>query len=104
VKTIPYSWCAKLLRELGLVHIRTSGSHQIWNYPTGAGRALLRPVIIREKDKDIPVAHLMTNLHTLVESEVLTEAGFAQMLEDLQNPKAARARKRREEADGTEEA
>ena len=65
MKSIPYQQYVALLKILGLVHIRTEASHQIWDFPAGSGRTLLRPVTIRDKDKDIPVLHMHTNLVTL---------------------------------------
>ena len=61
--------------------------------------ALLRHLIIRDKDKDIPVLHMHTNLTTLELSGVVTRAEFNRMLAEQANPKAAKAaaRKRKDQ-------
>ena len=51
------------LRKHGLVHIRSTGSHEIWDRSTVP--KLIRPITIREKDKDIPLLFIKTNLETL---------------------------------------
>jgi len=50
------------MKKKGLVFKRTKGSHDIWDYPDDS---LLRPVVIRSKDKEIPGGHIHTNLITL---------------------------------------
>jgi predicted RNA binding protein YcfA (HicA-like mRNA interferase family) len=66
IKQIPISKFIKYLESLGLVYIRTSASHDYYNYPAGhPNGSLLRPVTIRTKYKDIPLAHIHTNLITL---------------------------------------
>lgn len=99
MKSIPYQHYVALLKILGLVHIRTEASHQIWDFPSGSDRTLLRPVTIRDKDKDIPMLHMHTNLTTLELSGVVTKERFNELLVEQANPKAARAaaRKRRDE-------
>ncbi|AWM34145.1 hypothetical protein [Hymenobacter nivis] len=84
---------------LGLVLIRTEASHQQWDFPSEAGKKLLRTITIRDKDKDIPMLHMHTNLSTLELSGVVTREEFNKMLAEQANPKAAKAaaRKRKNE-------
>ncbi|WP_157887194.1 hypothetical protein [Hymenobacter sp. PAMC 26628] len=88
-----------MLRMLGLVLIRTEASHQQWDFPPGAGKKLLRTITVRDKDKDIPMLHMHTNLSTLELSGVVTREEFNKMLAEQANPKAAKAaaRKRKNE-------
>ncbi len=66
IRQIPVKVFIQYLRNLGLVFIRTKGDHDIWNYPDGHPRGkLMRPVVFRSKEKDIPVDHISTNLKTL---------------------------------------
>jgi len=95
VKSIPYQQFVALLRTLGLVLVRTEASHQHWDFPAHAGKKLLRHLIIRDKDKDIPVLHMHTNLTTLELSGVVTRAEFNRMMAEQANPKAAKAAARR---------
>ena len=99
MKSIPYQQFVALLRLLGLVLVRTEASPQHWDFPPGAGKKLLRHLIIRDKDKDIPVLHMHTNLTTLELSGVVTRAEFNRMLAEQANPKAAKAaaRKRKDQ-------
>jgi len=53
----------KFLRATGLKHQRTSGDHEIWDYPNKSD--LLRPVTFIGCDKNIPALHVNTNLKTL---------------------------------------
>lgn len=64
-KPVPTKKFIKWLKKRGLVYIRTESSHDIWDYPPNSGKTLLRPVTIRDKDKDIPSLHVFTNLKTL---------------------------------------
>ncbi len=66
IKQIPISKFIKYPESLGLVYIRTTASHDYYNYPNGhpAG-SLPRPVTIRKRYKDIPMEHIHTNLQTL---------------------------------------
>ena len=64
-KPVPTKKFQKWLKKKGLVHKRTESSHDIWDYPDGSEKFLLRPVTIRSKDKDIPPCHIHTNLFTL---------------------------------------
>ena len=79
--------------------VRTEASHQHWDFPPDAGKTLLRHLIIRDKDKDIPVLHMHTNLTTLELSGVVTREEFNKMLAEQANPKAAKsaARKRKDQ-------
>ena len=100
MKSIPFAQYVALLKLLGLEYVRTVGSHQHWDFPKRAGKALLRSLTLRDKDKDIPVLHMLTNLATLEASGVVTKEQFEQLLAAQQNPKAAKAqRKRREEGE-----
>ena len=79
--------------------VRTEASHQHWDFPPEADKRLLRHLIIRDKDKDIPVLHMNTNLTTLELSGVVTRGEFNRMLAEQANPKAAKAaaRKRKDQ-------
>ena len=65
IKQIPISKFVKWLESKGLVFIRTTASHDHYNYPERDPRRLNRNVVIRTKDKDIPRFHIHTNLLTL---------------------------------------
>ena len=66
LKQIPVSKFVKYLESLGLVYIRTTASHDYYNFPKGHAKGhLQRPITIRTKHKDIPLDHLHTNLQTL---------------------------------------
>ena len=95
MKSIPFAQYVALLRLLGLEYVRTAGSHQHWDFPKGSGKALLRTLTLRDKDKDIPVLHMLTNLATLEASGATTKAAFEQLLAAQQNPKAAKAQRKR---------
>jgi predicted RNA binding protein YcfA (HicA-like mRNA interferase family) len=80
IKQIPTRLFIKYLKSLGLVYVRTKGDHDIWNYPDGHIRGkLIRPVIFRGKDKDIPVDHIATNLKTLG----ISNAQFEQAIKEM---------------------
>lgn len=49
-----------VLRQLGLVLVRTTGGHEFW---TKAG--LPRPVVVQTHIEPIPLHIIMSNLHTL---------------------------------------
>ena len=82
MKPISFRRYVAVLQALGLVLVRTRGSHQVWDFPPGSGRALLRPIIIRDKDKEIPVIHVQSNLLTLRLSIGLTKEAFEALLRD----------------------
>jgi len=42
-----------------------NSSHTSYNYPPGHPERLTRPIMIREKYKEIPLLHIHTNLQTL---------------------------------------
>ncbi|WP_375417232.1 hypothetical protein [uncultured Hymenobacter sp.] len=100
MKSIPFAQYVALLKLLGLEYVRTIGSHQHWDFPKGSGKALLRTLTLRDKDKDIPVLHMLTNLAALEASGVTTKAEFEQLLAAQQNPKASKAQRRRRQDEG----
>jgi len=65
VKQIPIQKFIRWLESRGLQYIRTSASHDHYNYPERDPRRLTRNIVVRTKDKDIPLFHLHTNLKTL---------------------------------------
>ncbi len=66
IKQITVSRFVRYLESLGLVYIRTTASHDYYNYPSGHPNGRLeRPITIRIKHKDIPMEHIHTNLQTL---------------------------------------
>ena len=50
------------LKSIGLIHLRTKGSHEAWDRPD---YSLNRPVILKANLKNIPKTHIHTNLKTL---------------------------------------
>jgi len=62
LKPIKANKFRKLLKSLGLVHVRTKGSHEIWDKPNDS---LDRPVVLVSNLDEVPVAHIKTNLSTL---------------------------------------
>ena len=66
IRQIPLTLFIKYLKSLGLVFVRIKGDHEIWNYPDGHPRGkLIRPVVFRTAEKEIPVNHIGANLKTL---------------------------------------
>jgi predicted RNA binding protein YcfA (HicA-like mRNA interferase family) len=65
IKQIPVKKFIRWLESLGLVHIRTTASHDYYNYPDRHPNKLMRPITVRTKYKDIPLFHIHTNLKTL---------------------------------------
>jgi len=65
IKQIPISKFIKWLESRGLIYIRTSASHDHYNYPEGHSKKLTRCITVRTKDKDVPQFHIHTNLKTL---------------------------------------
>ena len=61
-KPVPAAKFKKWLKLKGLEYKRTKGSHEIWDFPD---ESLLRPVVFRGAEKEIPGCHIHTNLHTL---------------------------------------
>ncbi len=64
IKPIATELFVEYLKSLGLVCIRNESSHFVFDYPSGR-RQLDRPIIVRVKEKDIPLLHIHTNLRTL---------------------------------------
>ncbi len=64
IKPIPTKKFLKYLKSLGLIKIRTESSHDSFNFREGMPQ-LSRPIIVRTKDKDIPILHIHKNLETL---------------------------------------
>jgi len=62
VKSIPLKKFKAFLKSIGLVHIRTKSSHEIWDKKDDS---LLRPVIVDNNYPDVPPTHIKTNLKTL---------------------------------------
>jgi predicted RNA binding protein YcfA (HicA-like mRNA interferase family) len=62
IKPVKTKIFEKWLTKRGLVYKRTKGSHDVWDFPDDS---LLRPVVFRSKDKEIPGCHIHTNLDTL---------------------------------------
>lgn len=60
LQSIKTSLFRKFLLSQGLVHARTRGDHEVWSKP-----GMTRPVIIQAKNKNVPAAHIRTNLKTL---------------------------------------
>ena len=50
------------LKKKGLVHLRTTASHELWDNPDCPQD---RPITFRTMDKDIPPLHLKTNSETM---------------------------------------
>ncbi|NJK86868.1 MAG: hypothetical protein HC906_13730 [Bacteroidales bacterium] len=46
-----------------MVHVRSKGDHEIWDYPENS--TLLRPVTFIGCEKEISILHIQTNLRTL---------------------------------------
>ncbi len=65
IKQIPVNKFIKWLESKGLRYIRTTASHDHYNYPENDPRRLTRNIVVRTKDKDIPQFHLHTNLQTI---------------------------------------
>ena len=63
IKQIDTSTFFKSLKYLGLVHIRTESSHHIYDYPdVHPNGKLKRPIVVRPKQKEVPIFHIHTNL------------------------------------------
>ena len=63
MRTVEIKLFKKFMIARGLEHKSTKGSHERWNMAVPP--MLLRPVIIRSKDKDLPILHLKNNLRTM---------------------------------------
>lgn len=75
-KPIPTALFIRYLRKKGLESFGMKGSHEKWDYP---GKKLLRPVMIRPAEDEIPPLHVKTNLDTLG----ITHDGFEKELVEL---------------------
>ena len=62
MKSIPIKKYRKFLQHIGLKHIRTESSHEIYNYPE---TPLLRPVTVDANYSDVPMLHIHTSLKTI---------------------------------------
>lgn len=62
IKPVPIKKFRKFLKSIGLVHIRTVASHELYDYPD---KPLLRPVTLDKNYPDVPILHIHTNLKTL---------------------------------------
>lgn len=62
MKPIPIKKFRKFLKSIGLKHIRTESSHELYDYPN---RPLLRPVTIDTNYPEVPLLHISTNLKTI---------------------------------------
>lgn len=62
MKPVPIRKYRKFLKSLGLKHIRTKSSHEIYNYPD---KPLLRPLTLDTNYPDVPILHIVTSLKTL---------------------------------------
>jgi hypothetical protein len=61
-KTVPTKKFRKFLKHIGLKHIRTTDSHELWDNPE---KPLLRPITIDKNYPDVPLLHIHTNLKTI---------------------------------------
>lgn len=62
MKSVPIRKYRKFLKSLGLKHIRTKASHEIYNNPD---KPLLRPLTLDTNYPDVPILHIYTSLKTL---------------------------------------
>jgi predicted RNA binding protein YcfA (HicA-like mRNA interferase family) len=62
MKAVPTDKFKRFLKKKGLVHQRTSASHEVWNNPD---KPYNRPIIFRGSKKEVPQTHLRTILLTL---------------------------------------
>lgn len=62
LSSIPREKWVRFLKSIGLCHIRSKGSHEIWDRD---GKKLTRPIVFRKKDRMIPKTHVQTCLRTL---------------------------------------
>jgi predicted RNA binding protein YcfA (HicA-like mRNA interferase family) len=75
-KSIPLSKYRKFLKAMGLKHIRTKSSHEIWDNPDNP---LLRPITVDSKFSDVPITHIHTSLKTLG----ISKSDFEKILKEL---------------------
>ena len=62
MKPIPIKKFRKFLKSIGLTHIRTEASHEIYN---NTEKPLLRPVTLDSNYPEVPILHIKTNLRTI---------------------------------------
>jgi predicted RNA binding protein YcfA (HicA-like mRNA interferase family) len=65
IKVIPVGRFISWLESKGLILIRISGSHHMYNYPPRYPQKLVRNIVVTPKIKDIPITHIHTNLRTI---------------------------------------
>lgn len=54
------------LTHLGLVRISQEASHTKWDYPPDSEDGqLIRPIIVRENEKQVPIFHIHTSLKSI---------------------------------------
>lgn len=61
-KSIALKKYRKFLKAIGLTHIRTESSHEIWD---NLDKPLLRPITVDKNYPDVPLLHIHTSLKTL---------------------------------------
>lgn len=76
LSSVPREKWVRFLKSIGLIHIRSKGSHEIWDRE---GQKLARPIVFRKKDRMIPMTHIQTCLRTL---EISREA-FLEKIRDV---------------------
>ena len=62
IKPVPTKIFIRFLKSLGIIYVRTHASHDIFDNPK---KPLPRPVVIRMKNKEIPLLHIHTTLETI---------------------------------------
>ena len=62
MKPVPIKKFRKFLKSIGLTHIRTESSHEIYN---NTEKPLLRPVTVDSNYPEVPILHIKTNLRTI---------------------------------------
>ena len=62
IKPVPTKIFIRFLKNLGIIYVRTHASHDIFDNPK---KPLPRPVVIRMKNKEIPLLHIHTTLETI---------------------------------------
>lgn len=71
MKSVPLKKYRKFLKSIGLIHIRTESSHEIYDYPD---RTLLRPITLDKNYPDVPMLHIHTSLKALgIDKKVFAE-------------------------------
>lgn len=62
MKPIKVEKFRKFLKSIGLVCVRTKGSHEVWDKPDDS---LERPIVFVTNLKEVPITHIKNNLKTL---------------------------------------